>query len=135
MKRSNILQRTGIIGSNPIVAASGVEIFFEKFSEVESPQSGSTLDNTRLVCANVDKLIVVLKLFFVYPSRWVQRVKTKHFLRFDSGKRAVEAKLLKLVLFIVGGIGTISCRVWMHKVRVWRAHREVIRLFLSNGLP
>ena len=68
MKWSNILQRTGIIGSNPIVAASGVEIFFEKFSEVESPQSGSTLDNTRLVCANVNKLIMVLKLFFVHPS-------------------------------------------------------------------
>lgn len=61
-----------------------MKYFFEKFSEVESPQSGSTLDNTRLVCANVDKLIVVLKLFFVYPSRWVQRVKTKHRFRFDS---------------------------------------------------
>ena len=78
MKRSNILQRTGIIGSNPIVAVLELKYFFEKFSEVESPQSGSTLDNTRLVCANVDKLIVVLKLFFVYPSRWVQRAKTKH---------------------------------------------------------
>ena len=44
--------------------------------------------------------------------------KDKAPLRFDSGKRAVEAKLLKLVLFIVDGIGTISCRVWMHKVRV-----------------
>ena len=44
--------------------------------------------------------------------------KDKAPLRFDSGKRAVEAKLLKLVLLIVGGIGTISCRVWMHKVRV-----------------
>ena len=26
---------------------------------------------------------------------------------------------------IVDGIGAINCRVWMHKVRVWRAHREV----------
>ena len=43
--------------------------------------------------------------------------KDKAPLRFDSGKRAVETKLLKLVLFIVDGIGTISCRVWMHKVR------------------
>lgn len=68
MEWSNILQRTGVIGSNPIVAALELKYFFEKFSEVESPQSGSTLDNTRLVCANVDKLIVVLKLFFVYPS-------------------------------------------------------------------
>ena len=45
--------------------------------------------------------------------------------RSSRARRAVETKLLKLVLFIVGGIGTISCRVWMHKVRVWRAHREV----------
>ena len=44
--------------------------------------------------------------------------KDKAPLRFDSGKRAVETKLLKLVLFIVDGIGTISCRAWMHKVRV-----------------
>ena len=57
--------------------------------------------------------------------------KDKAPLRFDSGKRAVETKLLKLVLLIVGGIGTTSSRAWMHKVRVWRAHREVIRLFLS----
>ena len=85
-----------------------LKIFFEKFSEVESPQSGSTLDNIRLICANVNKLIMVLKLFFVHLSRWVQRVKTKHRLRFDSGKRAVETKLLKLVLFIVDGIGTIN---------------------------
>ena len=85
-----------------------MKYFFEKFSEVESPQSGSTLDNTRLVCADVDKLIVVLKLFFVYPSRRVQRAKTKHRFRFDSGKRAVETKLLKLVLFIADGIGTIN---------------------------
>ena len=61
--------------------------------------------------------------------------KDKAPLRFDSGKRAVETKLLKLVLFIVGGIGTINCRVWMLKARVRRAHREVNRLFLSIGLP
>ena len=110
-----------------------MKYFFEKFSEVESPQSGSTLDNTRLVCANVDKLIVVLKLFFVYPSRRVQRVKTKHRLRFDSGKRAVETK---------PEIGTVySGRHRNYKLveygctkcEVRRAHREVMELFLSKG--
>ena len=58
------------------------------------------------------------------PFRW-------YAVLFKSGERAVETKLLKLVLFIVDGIGAIDSRVWMHKVRVWRAHREVIRLFLS----
>ena len=58
--------------------------------------------------------------------------KDKAPLRFDSGKRAVETKLLKLVLFIVGGIGTISSKVWMHKARVWRAHREVIETIPLN---
>ena len=58
--------------------------------------------------------------------------KDKAPLRFDSGKRAVETKLLKLVLLIVGGIGTISSKVWMHKARVWRAHREVIETIPLN---
>ena len=57
--------------------------------------------------------------------------KDKAPLRFDSGKRAVETKLLKLVLFIVGGIGTISSKVWMHKARVWRAYREVTPIPLT----
>ena len=65
MKGSNILQRTGIIGSNPIVCG---------FISLSMGSAG----------------------------------KDKAPLRFDSGKRAVETKLLKLVLFIVGGIGTIN---------------------------
>ena len=43
-----------------------------------------------------------------YPSREVQWAKICHRVRFDSGKRAVETKLLKLVLFIADGIGTIN---------------------------
>ena len=44
-----------------------LKIFFWKVFRGESPQSGSTLDNTRLICANVNKLIVVLKLFSCIP--------------------------------------------------------------------
>ena len=32
----------------------------------------------------------------------------------------------------MGGIGTISSKVWMHKARVWRAHREVIETIPLN---
>ena len=38
----------------------------------------------------------------------LRRTERDHRLRFDSGKRAVETKLLKLVLFIADGIGTIN---------------------------
>ena len=47
-------------------------------------------------------------------------------------KEGSRSRLLKLVLFIVGGIGTISSKVWMHKARVWRAHREVIETIPHN---
>ena len=104
-----------------------LKIFFEKFSEVESPQSGSTLDNIRLICANVNKLIMVLKLFFVHPSRWVQRAKTKHRFRFDSGKRAVETKLLKwqsITYLRICVMLTNEIRMRQSAIRV-QAHREV----------
>ena len=70
---------------------------------------------------------MVLKLFFVYPSRWVQRVKTKHRLRFDSGKRAVEAKLLKwqsITYLRICVMLTNEIRMRQSAIRV-QAHREV----------
>ena len=70
---------------------------------------------------------MVLKLFCVHPSRWVQRAKTKHRFRFDSGKRAVEAKLLKwqsITYLRICVVLTNEIRMRQSAIRV-QAHREV----------
>ena len=59
----------------------------------------------------------------------VGKDKAPHPVRFR--KEGSRNQTTEIGTVIADGIGTINCRVWMHKARVWRAHREVIRLFLS----